>query len=55
MLCYCGGLFMGAYLLRSTYLLGAFMAGFSFVHVKGSREAWEDHMGPFEAALSGQQ
>lgn len=40
-------------LLQSTYLLGAFMAGFSFVKVPGAAELWEHQVGPFEAALSG--
>ena len=40
-------------LLRSTYLLGSFMAGFSFVKVQGAAELWEHQVGPFEGALSG--
>jgi Kef-type K+ transport system membrane component KefB len=40
-------------LLQSTYLLGAFMAGFSFVKVPGAAQLWEHQVGPFEAALSG--
>jgi Kef-type K+ transport system membrane component KefB len=40
-------------LLQSTYLLGAFMGGFSFVKVQGAAELWEHQVGPFEGALSG--
>lgn len=53
MLVYGLALATAADLLQSTYLLGAFMAGFSFVNVHDASALWEDQVGPFESALSG--
>eukprot|EP01087_Luapelamoeba_hula_P019350 TRINITY_DN6396_c0_g1_i1.p1 TRINITY_DN6396_c0_g1~~TRINITY_DN6396_c0_g1_i1.p1 ORF type:complete len:300 (+),score=37.71 TRINITY_DN6396_c0_g1_i1:132-1031(+) len=46
------GLTIGADLLQSTYLLGAFMAGFSFADIEYVHTLWENDIAPFEQALS---